>query len=88
MSVNHEIEDMKTRMAVLTERVEGWMSTTTDYRKALCTKVDSIIDKVSALPCKERKAFYDNASIQLKLLWSILVLMLGAIIVEWLKIHK
>ena len=43
-----------TRIDVLTERVENWMETTTEYRKSLCSKIDIITTKLDALPCPAR----------------------------------
>ena len=59
------------RMAALETKVNLWMESTTDYRKALCGKLDKVLDKLSALPCEarcERSKFVD---IQLKSLWGI-----------------
>lgn len=39
------------RIAKLEERVTNWMDTTTEYRKALCAKLDIIDKKLGGLPC-------------------------------------
>lgn len=41
-----------TRIDVLTERVENWMESTTEYRKSLCAKLDVINSRLNELPCK------------------------------------
>lgn len=45
---------------ILTERVNNWMDSTTEYRKSLCAKLDSINSRLNDLPCKasaeERKS--------------------------------
>jgi hypothetical protein len=40
------------QIEVLTERVTNWMSETTSYRKALCAKMDVLLQRVNDLPCK------------------------------------
>lgn len=48
--------DYDVKLDVLSERVENWMETTTDYRKALCGKLDLITQRLNELPCKGREA--------------------------------
>ena len=81
----NEVDEVKKEIAVLTERVSCWMESTTEYRKSLCTKIDAILKSMSDLPCRERKVFYDGIRKELATIWSILVLIVGAIIVEYLK---
>ena len=42
-----------TRIDVLTERVENWMESTTEYRKSLCSKIDALNTKIDAMPCSQ-----------------------------------
>lgn len=46
-----------TQIEVLTERVNQWMEQTTDYRKALCTKMDILLSRMNDLPCKQAEEF-------------------------------
>ena len=43
--------DYDVKLDVLTERVENWMETTTDYRKALCGKLDLVTERLNQLQC-------------------------------------
>lgn len=43
--------DYDVKIDVLTERVENWMESTTDYRKALCGKLDHITTRLDNLQC-------------------------------------
>ena len=80
------------RIEVLTERVDNWMGSTTEYRKALCDKVDAsnrkidaLSDKISLLPCRERVEGTKGIKVQLKALWLVTGGMVIAIISEWIK---
>lgn len=65
---------------VLKERVENWMSTTTEYRKALCEKIDRIGQKFESLPCKERGEMYKSAKFAAKLIWGAVGITFGILI--------
>jgi hypothetical protein len=67
-----ENNELKTQLAVLTEKVTGWMETTTEYRKNLCNKVDIITKNFSTLPCSERKGWYTGMNKQIAFMWVIL----------------
>jgi hypothetical protein len=73
------------RIEVLSERVENWMSTTTEYRKALCAKMDILTDKMNNLPCRERIEHTRSIRLQLKALWVLVSAGLLGIISEWIK---
>jgi len=45
---------LKIQLEVLTERVSNWMTTTTEYRKSLCSKLDSMNIRLDKLPCEAR----------------------------------
>jgi hypothetical protein len=74
------MSNLETEIKVLSERVENWMSTTTEYRKLLCDKIDKINTKVELLPCKERGEMYKNAKFTTKLLWGALGITFGILI--------
>lgn len=79
-------EDLNTDVKVLTERVNNWMDTTTDYRKQLCRKIDEINARLLTLPCPSRIEETKGIKFQLKALWGFIVMIIAAIIGEW--IHK
>jgi hypothetical protein len=70
----------KTSIEVLAERVENWMSTTTDYRKELCRKIDIITTQVNGLPCKERGVMYKNNKVTFALLWGAVGITFGLLV--------
>ena len=74
------------RIEVLSERVENWMSSTTEYRKALCAKMDILNEKMNNLPCKERIEHTKSIRLQLKALWILVSAGLLGIISEWIKL--
>lgn len=55
------------RIARLEERVSNWMETTSDYRKSLCTKLDTIMIKIDNMPCS--KGHDETVDKQLNGLW-------------------
>lgn len=82
---SHELNDMKLEFCEFKAKVTEWMATTNEYRKALCTKMDTILDKVSKLPCDKRSGFYENVTRQMAFIWGVLILIVAAIIGEWIK---
>ena len=78
-----QIGDIEADVKVLAERVHNWMDTTTEYRKALCKKIDDVICRLEALPCRERSGIYKNLSNQIKVQWAVLILILSAFIAEY-----
>jgi hypothetical protein len=75
------------RIEVLTERVENWMETTTDYRIALCKKLDRLNEKVNGLQCIARIEETKGIKVQLKALWVLVSAGLLGIIAEWVRIR-
>ena len=45
------------QLEILTERVNNWMESTTEYRKSLCAKLDIINARMNELPCKQAEEF-------------------------------
>ena len=74
------------RIGVLTERVENWMATTTEYRKSLCSKLDAIQKQINELPCPQRIEQTRGIHTQLKALWILVSAVLLGIIGEWVKL--
>lgn len=44
------------RISVVCERLDNFMNVTTEYRKALCGKLDLVVERLNKLPCKEGEA--------------------------------
>lgn len=85
-NLRYEIEELDKKLAILSERVSIWLDTTTEYRKNLCAKVDSINSHLFDLPCKERRGLYEGVSNQLKVLWGLVTAIVLIIIAEWMGI--
>lgn len=64
--------------------VTEWMSGTTEYRKSLCSKIDSIIDRMNKLPCDKRSGFYDAVNRQLGIMWVIIGGVVVKILSDWI----
>ena len=78
-------DDTRIKLAEFTAKVTEWMVSTTEYRKALCSKLDIITDRLNKLPCDRRVGFYESVSMQMKFIWGVMVILVGAIIAEWVK---
>ena len=82
---DEKLHKINTELSTFKATVTEWMSSTTEYRKLLCAKIDTIIEKFSKLPCDKRAGFYESISRQITAVWAILVLIIGAIIASWIK---
>ncbi len=80
-------EEEGNKLAVLEERVKNWMETTTEYRKTLCSKIDIITEKLSELPCKERKSWYQNMDRQVKFMWGAFAITVLVLVFDIIKYH-
>jgi hypothetical protein len=79
------------RIVLLTERVENWMATTTEYRKSLCAKLDIITERVNKLPCEARMEAAKGVRMQLNALWWIVALLITSsfgLAVAWGAVNK
>jgi len=70
------------KIAVLEERVNNWMNTTTDYRRSLCEKIDELRAgqkemniALGRLPCGERKGWYNSTNRQIAFMWVMIMLL-------------
>jgi hypothetical protein len=72
MSVNKELQDLKVEVAEFKAGINEWMATTTEYRKALCTKLDTLNNRFTELPCRERKGWYTSMGKQVAFMWGLL----------------
>lgn len=68
------------KIEVLEERVTNWMESTTEYRKELCRKIDNILQRLSDLPCKERKAWYESMEKQVTYMWIVITVIILPIV--------
>jgi len=89
MSVVKELQDLKLQVGQFISRVDEWIAHTKHdtemYRTRINQKMDKMIDKLSSLPCNERKSFYTNTNRQLKFMWGILAFLLYFIIEAYFK---
>lgn len=63
-------EEDRNALVRLQAQVEGWMQTTTEYRIALCSKIEKIMLRLENLPCRERAEMYKGISATSKLMWA------------------
>lgn len=73
------------RIARLEERVSNWMEQTTEYRKALCAKLDKVMEKLDNLPCDLRHGRWESLNAQIKWVWGLLCAMIIAVVGEWIN---
>lgn len=83
--MNEELRRMDDeRIARLEERVNNWMETTTQYRKALCAKLDVILERMNALPCRERAVVVESVKSDVrwlqKVVWTIMLMGVPALL--------
>lgn len=69
-----------------------WKLSTDEYRKTLCGKIDDINIKIEdinkriyKLPCDSRLSIYESIDNKIKIIWGVLVLVLGAIITQFFR---
>lgn len=77
-----DIHDTRAKFEILETKVTSWMETTTEYRKSLCQKLDIITDRVSNLPCSERRGL----GTQVKVIWGLIVGVIILIISDWIRL--
>ncbi len=66
------------RIEVLTERVENWMASTTEYRQSLCSKIDALNTKLDGLPCSKGHDLHVDRQLG-AIWWIVSVCMVGVI---------
>ena len=74
------------QLEILTERVNNWMETTTEYRKSLCSKLDAIKNEVNKLPCSARIEHTKGIDQHIKALWVAVSAIFLASVSEWVKL--
>ena len=96
VKMDEDINTLKTEIAVLAEKVNQWMDSTTGYRKTLCEKIEKIdnqlsthvtttIEKLNVLPCRERQAWYLSLSKQVRWLWALVSGAILLIVGDWVR---
>lgn len=85
--VPDDFASLKTDVAVLVSKVDQWMTTTAEHRQQQGKKIDFIYEKVTNLPCSERKSWYVAMGNQMKVMWGFLGAIILAVIVEWIRNH-
>lgn len=77
------------KIEILSERLNTFMETTTEYRKSLCSKIDALNTKLDGLPCSKGHDFHVDR--QLGAIWwivSICLIGMVSIGVAWGEIHN
>lgn len=77
--------DIISEMRVIKARFEDFMNRTDEFRHSIYSKLENMECKLTNLPCSERKGIYSNILNQLKILWTLILLAIGAIVSEWFK---
>lgn len=79
-------------MAVLKQRFDSWMDGTMTYRvqqkdawDKLCCKIDKISEKVFNLPCKQGEESYKGLANQIKAIWGLMIIGIGALVSDWFR---
>lgn len=78
--VDEKLQDLQLEVASFTATVKAWMSSTDEYRKHLCDKIDVIKNSFAELPCKERKAWYQGMNRQVAFMWVVITIFIGLVI--------
>lgn len=80
------------QIKVLEERLSFFMENTTEYRKALCAKLDVVLKEIAdiredlaRLPCDARKPAWENVTAQIRAIWIFISAIVLAIITDWVK---
>jgi hypothetical protein len=80
------------QLEVLTERVNNVRSQinkseelSLEWRGKFCSKIDDLKTMINTLPCPARAEMHKGIKSQLIWMWSILGIMLTAVVGEWLK---
>lgn len=79
------------RIASLETKVNLWMESTTEYRKALCSKLDRVLERLDNLPCDRGEEHARQTDCQLKSLWGIVsfvTISLITLAVAWGSLNK
>lgn len=80
MSLNEELNNLKSAVAEHKGKVDEFIINTVGYRKDLCSKLDRIMTNLTQLPCSERKGWYTSMNKQIGFMWVVLGFILAAII--------
>lgn len=93
MNGNNNMEDwdgterrktIDSKLDVLEERVNNWMETTVEYRKALCDKMDKFYEKLDKFQCAKHEERIKNQSSAIKYLWGVVSVIVIAVVVKYL----
>ena len=72
-------EEDRINLARLETRVTSWMNSTNEYRLSLCAKIDKIVEKIEALPCRVREERSKQETRTQTLLWTGVWVVIGTI---------
>jgi hypothetical protein len=80
MGDKEQITKLAVEVAEHRGKVDEFIINTVNYRKDLCGKLDRIQSFLLAIPCKERKAWYDSMGKQVAFMWVVLTILLTAVV--------
>ena len=72
--MDEKVQELQIELASFTATVKAWMETTQAYRLSLCDKINTIQDKLSELPCRERRGWYQGMNKQVTFMWAVLAI--------------
>jgi len=75
------IDVLETKLEHILNNQKLYSEEAKEWRTRFCLKLDKVTDKLGNLPC-DRRAYLSN---QVKAIWAIIVLIVGAIVGEWVK---
>ena len=87
ITLDKEIVDLKVLVASFTAKVEEWMKTTVEYRRAQCAKNDIIIKRLDDLPCEVGNAKYDILAGRVKVMTWTFVTLIAVLVFDMVKFH-
>lgn len=72
---------LETKLGNIIENQDKYAEEAREWRNRFCVKLDKVNDRLAVLPC-DKRAYLVN---QVRAIWGIIILILGAIIGEWVK---
>jgi len=78
---DEEIAVLKAEFRNLVEKVDRNAEISENWRVLFCGKLDKVLDRLQSLPCDKRSYI----PTQINALWGVIVLLIAAIIGEWVK---
>ncbi len=81
--------DLIVEFRLMKQKVDDWIenhdNNAFERHNRVEKSLEDIFKKLDLLPCKERKGWYQSISYQVNVLWGFVILIVLAIVVEWVK---